>query len=94
MHNFAAWGGVQVINVIQLCAGYDGRLSAMSGQVSVRFIALPMEFDGTQGPVYGGKSGSIELKYRLKAAAWGLPGAIKCGRALGWLQRWTCCDVG
>jgi hypothetical protein len=46
----------------------------MPGEVSVRFIALPIKFDSSQGPVYGEKNGSIELKYRLKAAAWGLPG--------------------
>jgi hypothetical protein len=28
-------------------------LALMSDQVNVRFIALPIKFDGTQGPVHG-----------------------------------------
>jgi hypothetical protein len=38
--------------VIQLCAGFNGGHAVMSDEVSVRFIALLIDFDGTQGPVY------------------------------------------
>ena len=62
--------------MMQLCSGCNGRIAATSGEVIVLFIALPIKFDGSQGPVYGGKNGSVELKYRLKAAALGLPGAM------------------
>ena len=59
--------------MMQLCSGCNGRLAALSSEVSVRFIVLPMEFDGSQGPVYGKKSGSIEMR---NSAAWGVAGAI------------------
>jgi hypothetical protein len=53
MHNSAAWGVPGAINVIHLSAGCNGGHAEMSGEVSVRFIALPIEFDSTQGLVYG-----------------------------------------
>ena len=71
---------------MQLCSGCNGRLAAMSSDVSVRFIVLPMEFDGSQGPVYGKKSGSIELKIASKQRH----GDSRCDKrdtALRWLQR-------
>ena len=33
-------------------APLNGGHAAMSGEVSVRFLALPMEFDGKLGPVH------------------------------------------
>ena len=57
MHNSAAWEVAGAINVMQLCAGCDGGHAVMSDEVLVRFIALPIKFDGTcdstQGLVYG-----------------------------------------
>jgi hypothetical protein len=38
--------------VMQLCAGCNGGHAVMSDELSVRFIVLLIEFDGTQGPVY------------------------------------------
>jgi hypothetical protein len=32
----------------------------MSGEDSLRFIALPIEYDTTKGPVHGCKAGSID----------------------------------
>jgi hypothetical protein len=53
-HNSEAWGeGPGAKNVMQLCAGCNGRLiTAMSGEVSVRFIAHPIKFDSMHGPVH------------------------------------------
>jgi hypothetical protein len=53
MRNSAAWEVPGAIYVIQLCAGCKGGHAAMSGEVLVRFIELPMEFDSTHGLVYG-----------------------------------------
>ena len=53
MRNSPAWEVSGAITVIQLCAGCNGGHAAMSDEVLVRFIALPMEFDSTQGLVYG-----------------------------------------
>ena len=53
MRNSAAWGVAGAINVMQLCAGCDGGHAVLSNEVLVRFIALPIKFDGTQGLVYG-----------------------------------------
>jgi hypothetical protein len=53
MRNSAAWGVPGAINVMQLCAGCNGGHAVMSDEVLVRFIALPIKFDGTQGLVYG-----------------------------------------
>ena len=53
MHNSAAWGGPGAKNVIQLCAGCNGGHAVMSDEVLVRFVALPIEFDGMYGPVHG-----------------------------------------
>ena len=41
----------------------------MSDEANVHFIALPIEFGGMLGPRTRIKSGSIELKYRLKAVS-------------------------
>jgi hypothetical protein len=53
MHNSAAWGVSGAINVIQLCAGCNGGHAVMSDEVLVRFIALPIEFDGLYAPLHG-----------------------------------------
>jgi Zn-dependent membrane protease YugP len=37
---------------MQLCTGCNGGHAVMSEEVILCFIALPVEFDGTQGPVY------------------------------------------
>jgi hypothetical protein len=59
MRNAAAWGVPGAINVIQLCAGCNGGHAVMSDEVLVRFIALPIKFDGTQGLVYGLKEARL-----------------------------------
>ena len=46
-------GGPGAVNVIQLCAGCKGGNVVMSDEVLVRFIALPIKFDGMYGPVHG-----------------------------------------
>jgi hypothetical protein len=40
------------INVIQLCAGCNGGHAVILDEVLVRFIAIPMEFDGMLDPVH------------------------------------------
>ena len=48
-------GGPGAINVIQFCAGCNGGHAVMSDEVLVlvRFVALPIVFDGMYGPVHG-----------------------------------------
>ena len=51
----------------------------MSGEVGVRFIALFVLFDRTQGPLWEGKAGQGDLKFHFDQAAWVLPGGIYMG---------------
>jgi hypothetical protein len=39
--------------VEELWAGFNGGHAVMSDKAILRFIALPIEFDGMQGPVHG-----------------------------------------
>ena len=58
-------------------------LDQLSGEVTVRFIALLSLFDRTQGRVRGKKSGSTDLKYHLDPAAWGATRQDKRNEELG-----------
>ena len=51
----------------------------MSGEVGVRFIALFVLFDRTQGPLWERKAGQGDLKFHFDQAAWVLPGGIYMG---------------
>jgi hypothetical protein len=64
----------------------------MSAEVKVVFIALPIEFDGSQASSTE-TSGSIKLKFTSMQRR-GNPRCDKRDAALRWLQRWTCCGVG
>ena len=69
------------INVIQLCAGCNGGHAVMLDEVLVRFVALPIEFDGMSAPfTHKKRLNSDEMSPQTN-----VPAAIKCGRALGWL---------
>ena len=46
----AAWGLPGEINVMQLRAGCNGGHAVMSNEVILRFIALPIEFEGIALP--------------------------------------------
>ena len=64
------------INAMENCARCEWGLTALSGEVNVRFIVLLSLFDRRQGHVCGGKAGSTNLKCHLDLAAWVLPGKI------------------
>ena len=64
------------INAMKNCAGCNEGLAKLSGEVDMRFIALPSPFDRAQGPVCGEKAGSSRLKCHFDSEAWVLPGEI------------------
>ena len=57
--DLAAWVLPGKINAMENCARCDWRLTTLSGEVNVRFIALLSLFDRTQGRVCGGKAGRL-----------------------------------
>ena len=61
------------------CARCNSGLTTLSGEVDVRFIALFVLCDRTQGPLWDGKAGQGDLKFHLDQAAWVLPGEIYMG---------------
>ena len=83
MHNSAAWCLTGAINAIQLCAGCNGGHAVMLDEVLVRFIALPMEFDGMLDTAPFTHKKRLNSDEMLPQTS--VPAAIKCGRALGWL---------
>ena len=51
------------------CARCNGGLTTLVGEVDVRFTALFVLFDRTQGPVWDGKAGQGDLKFHFDQAA-------------------------
>ena len=52
MHNSAAWGGSRCDKRDTALRWLQRGHAVMLDEVLVRFIALPMEFDGMLGPVH------------------------------------------
>ena len=58
------------------CSRCNEELATLSGEASVRFIALLSPFDRAKDPVCREKAGSSRLKCHLDPEAWVLPGKI------------------
>ena len=59
------------INAMENCARCNGGLTTLLGEVGVRFIALFVLFDRTQGPVWDGKAGQGDLEFPPRSSGVG-----------------------
>ena len=64
----AVWILPGEINAMKNCSRCNEELATLSGEASVRFIALLSLFDPTQDRFRGGKAGSSRLKCHLDSA--------------------------
>jgi hypothetical protein len=59
-----------MIKVVELSARCSSELAIISGEETVRFIALFILFDRAPGPTRGDEGGQPVLKNRFNSAAW------------------------